>query len=174
MFQNETGAHCCAKICLTKIQIGHKENETACYCLAFVWHQYKNNHSHRSHNGWDKGTGSWAQRLTRSASVEDAWRVSSGQIRCNVIQAGVLCKTNEGRSLLGDGWYVPTLYSGKHSFPRRWLQTQHQLHCLFAWKHKWYALIPYSFIVEPGIVSMNGPNYRLRYLPVTRQRRKDD
>lgn len=31
----------------------------------------------------------------------------------------------------------------------------HQLDCLFGSKHKWYALIPYSFIVELGIVSMN-------------------
>lgn len=35
------------------------------------------------------------------------------------------------------------------------ITTEHQLYCLFGWKHKWSALIPYSFIVEPSIVSMN-------------------
>lgn len=35
------------------------------------------------------------------------------------------------------------------------ITAEHQLYCLFGWKHKWYALIPYSFIVELGIVSMN-------------------
>lgn len=35
------------------------------------------------------------------------------------------------------------------------ITAEHRPHCLFGRKHKWYALIPYSFIVELGIVSLN-------------------
>lgn len=50
-------------------------------------------------------------------------------------------------------WLMHTCIIFSRAFiPLWWL---HQQYCLFAWKHKWYALIPYSFIVELGIVFMN-------------------
>lgn len=38
------------------------------------------------------------------------------------------------------------------------ITAEHQLYCLFGWKHKWLTLIPYSFFVEHTIVCMNAGN----------------
>lgn len=82
------------------------------------------------------------------------------QIHWNVRQAGAWCKMRDGTTPDHSGllccrlMYTCIILRGAFISPLM-ITAEHQLYCLFGRKHKWYALIPYSFIVELGIVSLN-------------------
>lgn len=58
------------------------------------------------------------------------------------------------------------------------ITTEHQLYCLFGWKHKWSALIPFSFIAELGYCKYdcrkNGSNYSKAMPPCDSTAQQDD
>lgn len=101
---------------------------------------------------------------TRSTSTGDSgtpWRVSSGanSLKCNTswdpVQNEKPRYPDQSGLLRRHSWCVPALYSEGLSFLPPMITTEHKLYCLFGWKHKWSASIPFSFIVKPSIVSMN-------------------
>lgn len=132
------------------LQPGHKEGKVSFYCTAAVWHDCWQHQSGQTYNGWDKRQ----EGITAGESDPLQWEMADqsershqAQIHPNVIQDG-----GSGIRSTALNAHLYYIHKGIHSPSDDYSGTPD---CLFGSKHKWYALIPHSFIVELAIVSTN-------------------